>query len=61
MKKMFLGAVLVLVLSFGFAVYYVLFSLDGMVKTTQLEGEINKQLQTEKEKVDDKLKGLFNY
>lgn len=33
MKKMVLGAVLVLVLSFGFAVYYVLSSLDGMVKT----------------------------
>lgn len=33
MKKMLLGAVLVLVLSFGFAIYYVLSSLDGMVKT----------------------------
>ena len=33
MKKMVLGAVLVLVLSFGFAVYYVLSGLDGMVKT----------------------------
>jgi len=33
MKKMFLGALLVLVLSFGFAVYYVLSGLDGMVKT----------------------------
>lgn len=33
MKKMVLGAVLFLVISFGFAVYYVLSSLDGMVKT----------------------------
>ena len=33
MKKMFWGALLLLVLSFGFAVYYVLSSLDGMVKT----------------------------
>lgn len=33
MKKMFWGALLVLVLSFGFAVYYVLSGLDGMVKT----------------------------
>ena len=33
MKKMFLGAVLVLLLSLGFAVYYLLSGLDGMVKT----------------------------
>ena len=33
MKKMVLGSVLFLVISFGFAVYYVLSSLDGMVKT----------------------------
>lgn len=33
MKKMVFGAVLVLVLCFGFAVYYVLSGLDGMVKT----------------------------
>lgn len=33
MKKMVLGAVLVLVVTFGFGVYYVLSSLDGMVKT----------------------------
>ncbi len=33
MKKMLLGAILVLVLSFGFAVYYILSSLDGMVET----------------------------
>ncbi len=33
MKKMALGAVLVLVITFGFGVYYVLSGLDGMVKT----------------------------
>ena len=33
MKKMVLGAVLILVVTFGFGVYYVLSSLDGMVKT----------------------------
>lgn len=33
MKKMVLAAVLFLAISFGFAIYYVLSSLDGMVKT----------------------------
>ena len=33
MKKMALGAVLVLVVTFGFGIYYVLSGLDGMVKT----------------------------
>ena len=33
MKKMVLGALLLLALSLGFAVYYVLSGLDGMVKT----------------------------
>ena len=32
MKKMALGAVLVLVITFGFTIYYVLSGLDGMVK-----------------------------
>jgi uncharacterized protein involved in outer membrane biogenesis len=33
MKKLVLAAVLFLAISFGFAIYYVLSSLDGMVKT----------------------------
>ena len=45
MKKMFLGAVVVLLLSLGFTVYYLLSSLDGMVKTA-IEASGSQATQT---------------